>query len=85
MSCETLYWEMFCLLNNFPILFTGKYKNIECLKLVASRPILQFYKSFKHTMSKEKYINLNLTPSERSNLAQIRPGTLPLEIETGRV
>ena len=30
------------------------------------------------------YINLNLTPSERSYLAQIRSGILPLEIETGR-
>ena len=30
------------------------------------------------------YVTLNLTPSERSFLAQIRSGTLPLEIETGR-
>jgi len=59
-------------------------QSTEWIALVASKPKLRFYRSFKTSMSQEKYVTLNLTPSERSLLAQIRSGTLPLEIEVGR-
>ena len=32
----------------------------------------------------ENYVKYNLTPSERSAMAQFRFGILPLNIETGR-
>ena len=35
-------------------------------------------------MSVENYVKYNLTPSERSAMAQFRFGILPLNIETGR-
>ena len=48
------------------------------------KPKLRFYKHFKITMCKENYIIYNLQRNERSILAQLRMGILPLTIETGR-
>jgi len=59
-------------------------QNTAWVALVESKPKLRFYKNFKLNIAEEKYVSLNLTPSERSLMAQIRSGTLPLEIETGR-
>ena len=48
------------------------------------KPKLRTYILFKHAFIVEKYVQLNLSRSERSLLAQLRSGTLPLHIETGR-
>jgi hypothetical protein len=47
-------------------------------------PKLRTYKCFKNTFGTEKYIQIPLSPSLRSILAQFRTGVLPLRIETGR-
>ena len=51
---------------------------------VASKPKLRTYAMIKPEFGLERYISLNLTPFQRSVLAQIRFGILPLAIETGR-
>jgi hypothetical protein len=45
---------------------------------------LRLYKEVKTNMDAELYVKLNLTSSERSMLAQLRMGILPIRIETGR-
>ena len=45
---------------------------------------LRTYCTFKEYLSVENYVKYNLTPSERSAMAQFRFGILPLNIETGR-
>ena len=45
---------------------------------------LRTYRTFKTTFSQEKYLTINLSKVERSHLAQLRFGILPLRIETGR-
>ena len=47
-------------------------------------PKLRTYKCFKNTFGTEKYIQIPISPSLRSILAQFRSGVLPLRIETGR-
>ena len=39
---------------------------------------------FKNDFELENYVSLNLTKHERSTIAQLRCGILPLRIETGR-
>lgn len=51
---------------------------------IANKPKLRFYKSFKDNMSTENYVKFNLSCSERSLIAQLRMGILPIAIETGR-
>ena len=51
---------------------------------VQQTPKLRTYKLFKDTFICERYIQLNLLKNERSLLAQLRCGILPLRIETGR-
>ena len=53
-------------------------------KAVSLKPKLRFYTMFKEDFGVEHYITLNLTSAERSVLAQIRFGILPLHVETGR-
>ena len=57
----------------------NKWFNILHLK-----PKLRFYVKFKNVFEVEKYAKINLSHSERSVLAQIRFGILPLHVETGR-
>ncbi len=59
-------------------------QKLEISDLIMQKPKLRFYKHFKETMSQENYVSFNLTPNERSILAQLRMGILPLSIETGR-
>ena len=47
-------------------------------------PKLRTYIKFKTCFKTEKYLALNLNRSERSIMAQIRCGVLPLGVETGR-
>ena len=51
---------------------------------VLNKPKLRTYCTFKTTYCVEGYLNLDLSRSERSLLAQFRLGILPLRIETGR-
>ena len=46
--------------------------------------LLRFYTLFKDSFEMDRYVRINLSSSERSVLAQIRFGILPLHIETGR-
>ena len=51
---------------------------------VQLKPKLRFYTLFKTCFCTDEYLMLNLSSSERSVLAQIRFGILPLHVETGR-
>ena len=45
---------------------------------------LRTYRLHKDRISTEPYVTANISRYERSILAKIRSGTLPLEVETGR-
>ena len=51
---------------------------------ILNKPKLRTYILFKQNVYTEKYVSYDLTRKERSILAQLRAGILPLEIETGR-
>jgi hypothetical protein len=51
---------------------------------VLTQPKLRTYKLYKQSYETESYVQMNLSRSSRSLLAQLRSGTLPLLIETGR-
>ena len=52
--------------------------------LIKTKPKLRTYCDFKTSFGVENYIKLNLLRPHRSTLAQLRSGTLPLQIEVGR-
>ena len=52
---------------------------------VINKPKPRFYCLFKSDLLMENYVTYNLSPSERSLLAQFWMGILPLEIETGSI
>ncbi len=54
------------------------------LKTIDSKPKLRIYKQIMTDGEVEKYVKLNISSGERSMLAQLRMGILPLRIETGR-
>lgn len=51
---------------------------------IRDKPKLRFYTMFKEILKTEMYVKLNLSAHERSLLAQIRFGILPIKVETGR-
>ena len=53
-------------------------------KAVLSKPKLRTYKLLKSVWGVENYLLFNLTRFERSLVAQLRLGILPLRLETGR-
>ena len=53
-------------------------------KSIARKPKLRLFKQWKMILDTPKYITLNLSRQQRSLLAQLRSGSLPLHIETGR-
>ena len=59
-------------------------ENKEWKDKLVFKPKLRTYLQFKDTLEVEKYIKFNLTPCERSHMAQLRLGILPLALETGR-
>ena len=61
----------------------GKYYE-EWKLSVESKPKLRTYKKIKCNFGTEEYVKINLTRPQRSIVAQIRLGILPLYIETGR-
>ena len=48
------------------------------------KPKLRTYNVFKQIWGTEKYLSFSLTPFERSTIAKLRLGILPLAVETGR-
>ena len=51
---------------------------------VNNKPKLRTYITFKHTVNTEDYVSSYISRNQRSLLAQIRLGILPLHVETGR-
>ena len=51
---------------------------------IKAKPKLRFYRYFKNEPATELYVKSNLSTYERSCLAQLRLGILPIEVETGR-
>ena len=51
---------------------------------VLNKPKLILNKLFKENFQTEKFCEMNLTRSERSLLAKLRLGALPIRVETGR-
>ena len=49
-----------------------------------TKPKLRKYVKFKCHISTENYVSQNINKCERSLLAKLRSGTLPLPVETGR-
>jgi len=54
------------------------------IKSLDKKPKLRLFKKWKHDLKVPPYIKLNLTRQQRSFLAQVRSGSLPIHIETGR-
>ncbi len=63
--------------NSLYKVFTDKWLN-------QLKPKLRTYILFKNEYCTEQYVNFCRHRQDRSLLAQIRPGTLPLHVETGR-
>ena len=51
---------------------------------ILSKPKLRTYVTFNSVLQTEEYLRNNISRHERSLLAQLRLGILPLEIEVGR-
>ena len=51
---------------------------------MSNKPKLRTYRKFKSHIEPEDYVIMNLNRTERSVLAKLRAGTLPLAIEKGR-
>ena len=51
---------------------------------VSRKPKLRLYKLIKHDISAERYVRLNLSSSQRSFVAQLWFGILPIRAETGQ-
>ena len=52
--------------------------------VISNKPKLSLLNDMDLQLSPERYIVYGLSPSQRSMLAQLRSGTLPLAVETGR-
>ena len=68
-SCWALLHEQYC--NNWKV-------------EIANKPKLRTYVKFKVNYNVEQYVTSFMSKCQRSFLAQLRCGILPLEIETGR-
>ena len=54
------------------------------LRNVANKPKLHLYATYKSQNSTESYCKVNLTRSQRSYIAKLRLGVLPINVEIGR-
>lgn len=59
-------------------------ENIEWKKAIVDKPKLRLYRMLKSDKGTENFVKINMTRHERSQLAQLRFGILPIEIEVGR-
>ena len=75
---NTLF-DLACSTNKFLDEFKDSWK-----ALLTNKPKLRTYVTFKCSYFTDNYVSLNLSRSQRSVLAQLRCGILPLAIETGR-
>ena len=66
------------IINNFFDLMHLEWSNN-----VGFKPKLHYYTQFKQDVDAEKYVKFSITRSQRSLLAQLRMGMLPLHIATG--
>ena len=64
-------------------LLVSNFKNTWVTNLTF-KPKLRLYRQIKHDINPERYVKLNLTSSQRSFMAQLRFGILPIQVETGR-
>ncbi|XP_062571211.1 uncharacterized protein LOC134233241 [Saccostrea cucullata] len=64
-----------CILRYYSSLWEDAVQNV---------PKLRTYVTIKSTFEQEEYVKLNLSKTERSHLAQLRCGILPLRVETRR-
>ena len=58
--------------------------HVKWLRDVSSKPKLRLYAQIKTVYEAEPYVKMNLTRVERSYLARLRLGILPIMVETGR-
>ena len=58
--------------------------NEDWKRLLLGKPKLRTYIELKNTFCVEQFVKLNFKRNERSILAQLRCGILPLHVETGR-
>ena len=61
-----------------------RLENIEWCEKLNYKPKLRTYRQLKNSIYTEHYVKMNLSSKERSMMAQIRMGVLPLHLETGR-
>ena len=61
-----------------------KHAELEWRVSLNSKPKLRTYKQFKLNFNMQNYITFNMSKYQRSLMAQLRLGILPLAIETGR-
>ena len=61
------------------------YENQKWKDEVANKPKLRLYNNIKTNMVVEEYIKRSLTRVERSHMAQLRSGTLKINVELGRM
>ena len=61
-----------------------KLQEINWKKAILHKPKLRFYRTFKKSQQLENYVKFNLTGAQRSFMAQLRFGILPIQVETGR-
>jgi hypothetical protein len=59
-------------------------ENIEWKKAIVDKPKLRLYRMLKSDKGTEKFVKINMTRHERSQLAQLHFGILSIEIEVGR-
>jgi hypothetical protein len=72
-----------CNLSHVNTLLIQNFTN-SWLDHLASRQKVRLYRVFKTFPTSETHVLLNLSPQERSCMAQLRLGILPIEVETGR-
>ena len=80
---QVFYNKTVCDMSNCKKLLLSKEEE-DWKVLLVNKPKLRFYRIFKNTFKPETYVKLNLSVHERSQLAQLRFGILPLKVETGR-
>jgi hypothetical protein len=62
-----------------------KHEQHEWRKAIESKPKLRLYVKLKESLETEEYVKMNLNRINRSYMAQLRAGTLKINIELGRM
>jgi len=81
---EELYWNQSCVnLSRVETILKEKASE-SWLEEIHRKPKLRTYITFKSTFTVENYVRFGYNKKNRSLMAQIRLGILPLRVETGR-